>query len=141
MGLGNFNGICAPHSQLQAGTITRGRSGLFLVGEKYLNPDNYLNGLDAGDNSSWDMGYDANVVRWSGGGQTQQHAVSPGAKTPPASPIPAISAARTSTGFGMVFCDGSVRTLNYTIDPTMFGYLGDRNLTTDAADLLDDSKW
>lgn len=154
--MGNFNGICAPHTALQPGAITRGRSALFLVGEKYLNPDSYLNGQDLGDNSTWDMGYDVNVVRWSGG-----YGQPPTASTPPANDpqfLPMIDKAGTAqsyafgsahtAGFGMCFCDGSTRSLNYNIDPRMYGYLGCRTLTTDKdqtsgqlIDVIDDSKW
>ena len=30
-------------------------------------------------------------------------------------------------GFGMAFCDGSVKMMNYSIDPTIHAYLGSRN--------------
>ena len=130
-----FNGICAPHSQVKGGSITRGRTVLFLAGEKYLDPDNYLNGLDPGDNATWDMGYDLNVVRWAGSNYL------------PTQDTPGLLAGSNTfgsthvSGFNMVFCDGHVQTLNYTIDPIMYGYLANRNQTTDTADLMDDSKW
>lgn len=130
-----FNGICAPHTQIKGGSITRGRSVLFLAGEKYLDPDNYLNGLDPGDNATWDMGYDLNVVRWAGSG-----AFLPQQDTPGVTGSNTFGSTHVS-GFNMVFCDGHVQTLNYTIDPVMYGYLANRTQTTDAADLMDDSKW
>lgn len=131
-----FNGICAPHSQLQSGALTRGRSALFLVGEKYLNPDNYLSGQDPGDNATWDYGYNPNTVRCSGSAA----AYAPMQDTPGIQNSNSFGSTHV-TGFGMCFCDGSARTLNYSIDPTMFGYLGDRTLTSDPQDMLDDSKW
>jgi hypothetical protein len=130
-----FNGICAPHSQIKGGSISRGRSVVFMVGEKYLDPDNYLNGLDPGDNATWDMGFDVNTIRWAG------------SKFLPTQDTPGLTAGSNTfgsthvSGFNMVFGDGSVHTLNFTIDPVMYGYLADRNLTTDPADLMDDSKW
>ena len=131
----NPNGICAPHSQIKQGSITRGTSYLFMIGEKYLDPDNYLNGADPGDNATWDMGYDVNTVRWAGTNYL------------PTQDTPGLTAGSNTfgsthvSGFGMAFCDGSVRTLNYTIDPVMYGYLANRVQTTDKLDLLDDSKW
>jgi prepilin-type N-terminal cleavage/methylation domain-containing protein len=130
-----FNGICAPRSQLKGGSISRGRSVMFMVGEKYLDPDNYLNGLDPGDNATWDMGFDVNTIRWAGSAYL------------PTQDTPGLMAGSNTfgsthvSGFNMVFGDGSVRTLNFTIDPVMYGYLANRNQTTDAADLMDDSKW
>jgi prepilin-type processing-associated H-X9-DG protein len=29
-------------------------------------------------------------------------------------------------GFGASFCDGSIRVINYSIDPTLFSYLSNR---------------
>jgi prepilin-type N-terminal cleavage/methylation domain-containing protein/prepilin-type processing-associated H-X9-DG protein len=140
-----FNGVCVPHSQLQSGAITRGTSCTLLVGEKYLNPDNYMTGVDPGDNASWDYGYDTNVVRWSGGGNpTSGTSAGPGylpaQDTPGMSNYNAFGSTHVA-GFNMAFCDGSARTLNYTIDPTMWGYIGDRLLTTDTTDVMDDNKW
>jgi hypothetical protein len=135
-----FNGICAPHSQIKMGSITRSTTNLFLVGEKYLDPDNYLNGADAGDNSTWDMGYDENNVRWAGSTYLPS-------QDTPGFPSSTTFGSTHVEGFGMTFCDGSTRTLNYTIDPTMYGYLANRNQTTDKnssgalIDLIDDSKW
>jgi prepilin-type N-terminal cleavage/methylation domain-containing protein len=129
-----FNGICAPHSIVRAGAITRGMSYLFLVGEKYLNPDNYLNGADPGDNATWDMGYDVNTVRWAG------TAFLPSQDTPGVVATSGTFGSTHATGFGMVFCDGSTRTLNFTIDPVMYGYMANRNQTEDTADMFDDSK-
>lgn len=134
------NGICGPHSQMRGGSISRGRTCLFLVGEKYLDPDNYLNGLDTGDNATWDMGFDVNTVRWTGGGASSNSQYIPAQDTPG---IPnSVSFGSTHvTGFNMCFADGSVHLLNFTIDPTMYGYLGNRTQTTDQYDLIDDSKW
>jgi hypothetical protein len=134
------NGICAPHSQIRAGAITRGMSYLMLAGEKYLNPDSYLNGLDPGDNATWDMGYDSNTIRWAGGGVSANSMYIP-SQDVPGNPNSSSFGSTHVDGFGMAFCDGSVRNLNFTIDPTMYGYLADRFLTTDAADLIDDAKF
>ncbi len=130
-----YNGICAPHSQVKAGAITRGMSYLMLAGEKYLNPDNYLNGIDPGDNSTWDMGFDVNNIRWAG------TTFVPTQDTPGVAATAGTFGSTHVDGFGMAFCDGSVRNLNFTIDPVMYGYLANRFLTTDTADLIDDAKF
>jgi prepilin-type processing-associated H-X9-DG protein len=130
-----FNGICAPHSQIQGGSITRGRTCVFLVGEKYLDPDNYLNGADPGDNATWDMGFDLNTVRWAGTNYL------PAQDTPGYTNGSNTFGSTHVEGFYMTFADGHVMLLNFTIDPVMYGYLADRSQTFDTADVMDDSKW
>ena len=43
--------------------VTDGTTNTYLIGEKYLNPQHYLDGLDGGDNETWCTGYNNDNFR------------------------------------------------------------------------------
>ena len=100
--------------------VTDGTSNTYLVGEKYLTPDNYFNGIDMTDNEAAMMGDNADISRWT--------------NCPPMPDTPGYSTSYPyfpfgsahSNGFHMAFCDGSVHIMNYTIDSTTHAWLGNR---------------
>ena len=51
-------GISYLRSRVKISDITDGTSNTYLLGEKYLSPDYYLNGMDGADNESMYCGYD-----------------------------------------------------------------------------------
>ena len=50
-------GISYLRSQITLGQIRDGSSNTYMIGEKYLNPDNYTSGRDGADNESMYCGY------------------------------------------------------------------------------------
>ena len=107
-----------------------------MVGEKYLNPDNYENGLDGGDNNSMMQGSDYDTVRWTYdlANSTGPNAVShtplrdtPGYGYTWADPPVRGFGSAHSGATQFVFCDGSVHSIRYEVDPIIFRYLGNRN--------------
>jgi prepilin-type N-terminal cleavage/methylation domain-containing protein/prepilin-type processing-associated H-X9-DG protein len=114
-------GICYLRSQITAAHVTDGLSNTYLVGEKYLNADNYTNGLDNADNESMYTGYDNDNHRC----------------TNPSSGVPLqdIPGYTNSCNFGsvhagsfnMAFCDGSVHSISYNIDLETHRRLGNRS--------------
>jgi len=115
----SLTGISTLRSQWAEAHVLDGASNTYMVGEKYIMPENYYNGHDAADNLSMYQGYDWDVNRWTN-----------------ASLLPAqdrsglyiISAfgGPHSAGCHFVFCDGSVRTVSYHIDGTTHTRLGNR---------------
>ena len=106
--------------------IKDGSSKTYLVGEKGLNSDAYYNGNDPGDDQTLTTGDDLDANRWT--------AVSgPSGTLQP--PLPDTPGAANWYGFGgphavgvnMAFCDGSVNTVRFSIDPRVHCYLGSRN--------------
>ncbi len=122
-------GVIFTSSMVRSGNISDGASNVYLVGEKYLNADAYYNGADGGDNESAYMGDNEDIERFGGPNVS-----------PPRQDISGVQSYQEygsahANGFGMVFCDGSVRTMSYSIDLTVHGYLanrGDGNLIDDA---------
>ncbi len=118
----NHNGVCQQRSQVRIAEITDGTGNTYLVGEKSMNPDHYATGLDPGDDQHMYVGYDEDTLRWTS--QVVAH---------PAQDRPGIVASRYGFGsahpgvFNMVFGDGSVRGVRYTIDRETHRALGGRN--------------
>jgi len=100
--------------------IMDGTSNTMMVTEKRLDPQRYDSG-DWHDDCGWGDGWDPDTVRYTGQGVG-------------ANPRPDSSAGISGydigsahpTGIQAVFADGSVRSISYSVDPTIFNYLGDR---------------
>ena len=122
-------GICHARSQITMAKITDGTSNTYLVGEKPVDPDCYLNGLDGGDDWSMYTGHQDDTMRSVGWpDSTYPTGYFP---LPPMQDQPGIN---DYAGFGsahanslnMSTCDGSVHSINYTIDPEVHRRLGNR---------------
>jgi type II secretory pathway pseudopilin PulG len=111
-----YRGVSYYRSEVKICDLKRGTSSTYLVGEKYLDPDYYLNGQDGGDNQYVLMGFDKDIHRWTG------------TNSPPMQDTPG-QVAYTSfgsahaVGFQMAFCDGSVQLINYTVNRTIHAQL------------------
>jgi prepilin-type processing-associated H-X9-DG protein len=80
------------------------------VGEKYLNPDDYYDGLDGADNESMYAGYDNDNHRCTNTSSGQPMQDTPGYSN-------SCNFGSVHAGnFNMGFCDGSVHTISYGID-------------------------
>jgi len=98
-------GIAFPLSEIKLVHVTDGTSGTYLLGEKYLNLNNYENGEDEADDGSYYTGADYDTLRgtynWSrdraGFGRSRGW----GSAHP--------------SGFNMAMCDGSVLRVSYDI--------------------------
>ena len=130
-------GVLFPRSQVTMADISDGTSSTYLVGEKYLDPFNYDNGLDPHD----DMGiYEANSpdnTRWCTYDYDPTNHISliPMQDTPGYYLWGTFGSAHAGS-FHMGFCDGSVHAINYSISALIHSRLGDRRdgNTIDAGD-------
>jgi prepilin-type N-terminal cleavage/methylation domain-containing protein/prepilin-type processing-associated H-X9-DG protein len=113
----NLTGILYQISEVS--TIPDGSSNTYLAGEKYLCPDNYQNGYDSSDNESMYVGDDRDVL--CNTLVTDQ----PMQDRPGVSGRFSFGSAHPG-GWNAVFCDGSVRTMPYSIDPNIHVLLGNR---------------
>jgi len=114
-----LSGISYLRSQVRMGNITDGASNTYMLGEKYLNPDSYYTGLDGADNECATAGYDNDTNRCGYLG------VTPMQDTPGVVNLYCFGSAH-SNGAKMVFCDGSIHTISFFIDPETHRRLSNR---------------
>ena len=127
----HFDGICFLRSKVEMRQVTDGLSKTYMVGEKYLNPDNYETATDGGDNGTAYDGANTDVLRSS-------HLA-----LPPLQDRSRVSASSSwgSThpgAFNMALCDGSVQTVSYDVDPVIhwrFGHKSDEGQPLDSNNL------
>ncbi len=100
-------GICHVRSRTKMSAIKDGSSNTYMVGEKYLNPDNYDGGQDAGDDQGPFVSDERDSMRFG--------YVRPQADRPGVSETFGFGSAHFSN-MNMAFCDGSVRTIPYGIE-------------------------
>jgi prepilin-type N-terminal cleavage/methylation domain-containing protein/prepilin-type processing-associated H-X9-DG protein len=144
-----FSGISTDHTGAKLRQITDGTSKTILVGEKSIAPRFYDTGYgdapdwkhDDGDNNAMYEGYDWDTHRFPSGsfdnnGQPQGNLPRRDSDCdgfyPAGSPCP--QAINSSTGMGSAhpgamnisFCDGSVQSIDYDIDPLVWNDYGGR---------------
>jgi prepilin-type N-terminal cleavage/methylation domain-containing protein/prepilin-type processing-associated H-X9-DG protein len=112
-----FTGVVYQRSVINFNYITRGTSNVYLIGEKYANPNNYTNGADPGDNECMYVGMDNDINRCTASVPMQD--------TPGVTDTFRFGSAH-SGGLNMGMCDGSVQFIAYTIDIGTYNPAGSR---------------
>jgi prepilin-type processing-associated H-X9-DG protein len=118
------SGVIYLFSTCTMAAISDGTSNTYLIGEKNLSPDDYLNGLSGGDDQGWIEGFDSDIVR-KVGNNTTTSAYVPLIDTPGVDDAWCFGSAHAS-GFNMAFCDGSIRSISYMINAEVHRRLGNR---------------
>jgi len=113
-----LTGLSFERSEIGFGHVQDGTSFTLMLGEKYLNPDHYLTGRDPSDNESLYTGFNNDNFRVTYYAPRQDRAGYTSTFR--------FGSAHT-TGVHMAFCDGSARSVRYTIDPDVFRSLGHRS--------------
>ncbi|MCA9248158.1 MAG: DUF1559 domain-containing protein [Planctomycetales bacterium] len=113
----NFNGVFVPFGNVRMADIRDGTTNTYMIGEKYLNPDDYTGYAAPADNQPIYVGYDWDMSRWTTHPPTHDR---------PGSFNSLIFGSSHAGVFQMVFCDGSVHTITLSIDPALHRRLGDR---------------
>jgi prepilin-type N-terminal cleavage/methylation domain-containing protein/prepilin-type processing-associated H-X9-DG protein len=130
------DGTIFVRSELKLKQIEDGTTHTYLIGEKHINPDEYQGGTDVNQatlslntNQAAYCGYewDNYKVAWSWIWGTpgteedfQPRQDQPGNKTHD------IWGSAHTGGFHMAYCDGSVQTVNYDVDPLIHSYSASR---------------
>jgi len=122
-----YTGICYERSRIRLAEITDGTSNTIMAGEKHLAVQKYRSGDDGADNENLYVGFDNDHFRSANNtttGSVGNIRFPPRADSRTAD-LRCFGSAHPS-GFNALLCDGSVRVINYTIDVTTFGRLGNR---------------
>jgi prepilin-type N-terminal cleavage/methylation domain-containing protein len=119
-----FTGVNFMNSYLRIVDIKDGTSHTYMVGEKYLNPDNYYNGSDSADDWCMYSGAQDDNCRscWN---DTTNHSYDPKRDRRGATLRYNFGSAHPAS-FNMVMCDGSAHSIRYEIDPILHSKLGNR---------------
>ena len=126
-------GISYQRSQVTVANIRDGCSNTFLIGEKYVDSSHYSDGQDWGDNDTMYCADELDIIRWTGiYGETgtstnnnlpRQDSTIPGYSD--SSNLQWFGSAHAA-GVNMSLCDGSVRSISYSIDAEIYRRLGNR---------------
>lgn len=114
---GEFTGIVFQRSEVKIAAIEDGTSNTYMVGERLINPDHYLDGLGDDDDCLF-VGFDNDTCRMANSLQAPSQDT-PGLETP-------VFGSAHPGGWHMAMCDGSVQLMSYDIDELTHQALGNR---------------
>ena len=115
-----LSGISHERSLIRANDIQDGMSNTVMVGEKYVNPDQYSTGLQPSDNGGLYTGYSNDHSRSTGAAPMQDQ--------PGYSAVGfCLFGSSHPTSCNFVFCDGSVHAIAYDIRLEVYHRLGNRH--------------
>jgi prepilin-type N-terminal cleavage/methylation domain-containing protein/prepilin-type processing-associated H-X9-DG protein len=120
------DGVSYTQSRVRMSTIKDGTSNTYLIGEKLVCSDMYLDANDQGDSMSAYGGHDWNLCRWTYHDSTNSNNSFRPMQDMPGYTDPRRFGSAHASGFNMSFCDGSVRSISYSIDPASHSLLGNR---------------
>lgn len=123
--LATFNGLAWIHSQIPEATVTDTKDTTYLIGEKYMSPENYVTGADPGDLFSAVSGDDCSLIRW-GNTSLLPNLDRTVSNNPPANAT-LLFGSTHGAGWHAAFCDGHVQLIGWAIDPTTHQTMASRN--------------
>ncbi|TWT86014.1 Type II secretion system protein G precursor [Posidoniimonas polymericola] len=128
-----WDGIVGYRRGAKLRQVTDGASKTALAGEKYLSSDMYIDGRHDGDNNSMYEGFDWDTVRWTGSQQNDETFEDQG-KLPQRDKPDGNARETFAERFGsphaavnMVYCDGSVHSINLDVNAEVWNAVGRRN--------------
>jgi prepilin-type N-terminal cleavage/methylation domain-containing protein len=126
-----LDGVSFLRSQITLGHFAaKGASNTYLLGDKYLDPDNYFSGADLGDNEWAMVGFDDDIYRDASMPPMQDtRGYTNVANTSTSASLVSPWGSAHPTAIHMAFCDGSVHEISYGIDLTTHQNLANRTST------------
>lgn len=127
------DGMFFRRSRVRLREVTDGTSSTYLIGEKYVDPAQLAAGTSDDDDQCLYSGHERDVLRTgleppsqdrAGGDPSTQSGSTGGTNK---DPLPIVFGSAHAEGCGMAMVDGSVRTVEYGIAPTVHRSLSSRN--------------
>ncbi len=115
-------GVIGRRSECELAHIYDGASVTYMLGERYINPDDYYDGRECCDDQGWDLGYDYDTNRWT----VNNSSCRPRQDQPGSGGCNVNFGSAHQRGFNMAFCDGCVRMIDYSIAGDVHAALGNR---------------
>jgi prepilin-type N-terminal cleavage/methylation domain-containing protein len=125
------NGVIFQASEVRLAQLVDGTSKTALIGEKYLNPDRYIDGRSRGDDQSIYTGHDYDTISYTGNGFDP---IAPLQDRPGFEGTGNEFGGAHPSAFQLAFCDGGVQSIAYDVDEQIFKALGSRDATTDVTE-------
>jgi hypothetical protein len=119
-------GVIFTTSLVKLKEISDGLSHTYLLGEKFLMPDHYVDGAEGVDNNPLYAGFDWDWHRWGGPESPLDPSCLPSRDRRGESSFVKYGSAHAAA-FNMALCDGSVRSIGYNIDGVVHSRLSSRN--------------
>ena len=133
-------GVVFGRSEINFRQIPDGTSSTYMVGEKYMSQDEYLTGLDFGDNEPAFSGNNTDTLRTTCNNRgprgqlllrpdrpgSSDDGLNGGKSTDPGYGGELIFGSAHTSGFNMAMCDGSVTIVSFDIDPEIHRARGHR---------------
>lgn len=116
------NGVTTALSEIKITEITDGTTKTIYVGEKHIPSGHYDTSTSDGNDQGWNMGYDIDINRW-----TQLPPQPDSQNATDNWEQWTLFGSAHPVGCQFVFCDGSVHTISYDVDKTIFSRLGNRD--------------
>jgi prepilin-type N-terminal cleavage/methylation domain-containing protein/prepilin-type processing-associated H-X9-DG protein len=111
------SGVFFLRSSVALPEIELGTSNTFAAGERYIDSDHYADGLDNGDNECMYVGFENDVARTTVMPPQQDRARYKDTR---------VFGSAHSFGVNMLYCDGAVQHISYSVDPDVFFRAGRR---------------
>lgn len=124
-GVMDSTGISFGRSEIRIADIVDGTTHTYMLGEKFLSNDRYADGMATDDDMGMYEGCAWDTYRWTFADLTNGTGWTP-LQDRPGIDRPELFGSSHTDGCQFVLCDGSVRTISYSIDPLNHARLGNR---------------